>query len=123
MTPLLPRRGDVPGKLKGVDARVVGLQVAPEQLAEHVGQVLQRGEVAGQLALAQVVDQQVTHRSAGDVVAVDQLGAGRLASAGEHPQRRRRVIAEAAQVAQELVEQRVVRAAVQLGADLVGDLV
>ena len=42
---LLPCRGDVPGQLEGADAGVVGFQVGPEQLAEQVGQALQRGEV------------------------------------------------------------------------------
>jgi transposase-like protein len=41
-------------------------------------------EITDQLALAQVVDQQITNRSARDAISVDQLGAGRLADAGEH---------------------------------------
>ena len=72
----------------------MGLQVGPEQFAEVIGEVLQRGEVHRQLAFAQVIDQDVAHRVAGDPVTVDQLFAGRLPASGEHLDRRRRVVAD-----------------------------
>ena len=106
---MLPRGHDVAGQLERVDARVVGLQVGPEQLAEQVGEALQRREVHRRLTLAQVVDQQVAHRPAPDAVAVDQLPAARPATAGEHLERGGRVGAEPAVGAQQLVEQRAVR--------------
>ena len=40
--PLLPCRGDLAGQLEGVDAGMVGLQIGPEQLAQQVGEALQR---------------------------------------------------------------------------------
>jgi len=64
---------------------MVGFQIRPEQLAEQVGEMLQRGEIHRRLTLAQVIDQHVADRAAGDLVAVDQLLARRLAAAGEHP--------------------------------------
>ena len=102
---LLPGGGDVTGKLQGGDAGMVGFQIGPEQLAEQVGQALQRGEVAGELAFGQVVDQHVADRLADDAVPVDQLLAGRLPAAREHPHRCGRIIGKAASV-QELVTQR-----------------
>ena len=87
---------------------MVGLQVGPEQFAEQVGEALQGGEVHRRLALAQVVDQHIPHRSAGDLVAVDQLLAGRLPAAGEHFDRCWRVLAQDAVGAQQLIEQRAV---------------
>ncbi len=106
--PLLPRRGDIAGQLQRVDAGVVGLQIGPEQLAEQVGVALQRGEVHRRLTFAQVVDQHVAHRPAGDPVAVDQLLAAGLPTAGEHLDRGGCVGAEVAVRAQQLVEQRAV---------------
>ena len=85
---------------------MVGLQVRPEQLAEQVSQALQRGEVHRGLPLAEVVDQHVPHRGALDAVAVDQLLAAGLPASGEHLDRRRSVLAQAAAGVQELVEQR-----------------
>ena len=70
---------------------MVRLEIGPEQLAEQVGQALQGGEVAGELAFGQVVDQHVADRLAGDAVTVDQLLTGRLPAAGEHPHRRGRI--------------------------------
>jgi hypothetical protein len=103
---------------------VVGLQIGPEQLAEQVGEVLQGGEVHRRLAFAQIVDEHVAHRAAGDPVAVDQLLAARLPTAGEHLHRRRGVLAEHAVSAQQLVEQRAVRVRLRTGggADAGGDL-
>jgi hypothetical protein len=104
--PLFPRGGDVAWELQGGDAGMVGLQIGPEQLAEQVGEILQRGEIRRRLALAQVIDQHIADRLALDVVAVDQLLARRLPAAGEHPHRRRRAGAECAPGMQQLVEER-----------------
>ena len=68
---LLPCGGDVAGKLEALDAGMAGFQVGPEQLAEQVGEILQGGEVHRWLALAQVADQHVADRLAGDAVPVD----------------------------------------------------
>ena len=84
----------------------VGLQVRPEQLAEQVGVMLQRGEVHRRLPFPQVVDQHVPHRPALDVVAVDQLLTAGLPASGEHLDRRGSVFAPAAAGVQQLVEQR-----------------
>jgi hypothetical protein len=105
---LLPCRGDVAGQLQRIDAGVVRLQIGPEQFPEQVGQPLQGGEVHRRLAFAQVVDQHVAHRPAGDAVAVDQLLAAGLATAGEHFDRGGRVRAEVTVRAQQLIEQRAV---------------
>ena len=86
--PPLPRVGDLGGQLQAVDAGVVGLQVGPEQLAEPVGELLQRGEIQGGLAFFEVVDQQVADRPAGQAVPVDHLFGGGLPAAGEFPQPR-----------------------------------
>jgi hypothetical protein len=110
------------GQLEGVDAGVVGLQVGPEQLAEQVGEALQRGEVHRRLAFAQVVDQNVTHRVAGDLVAVDQLLTGRLPAAGEHLHRGGRVLAQATKAAQQLIEQRAAGMHLGRGTHAGGDL-
>ena len=105
---LLPRRGDVAGQLQRVDAGVVRLEIGPKQFAEQVGQPLQGGEVHRRLAFAQVVDQHVAHRAAGDAVAVDQLLAAGLSTAEEHFDRGGRLRAEVAVRAQQLIEQRAV---------------
>ena len=68
--------------------------------------MLQGGEVHRGLPFAQVVDQHVSHRSAADAVAVDQLLAAGLTAAGEHLDRRGGVLAPAAAGVQQLVEQR-----------------
>ena len=119
---LLPCGGCIAGQLEGADAGMAGLQVGPEQLAEQVGQALQRGEVQGRLPFAQVVDQHVADWLAGDVVAVDQLLACRLPPVGEHPHRRGRVLAEGTPGAQQLVEQRAAGVPVCPGADRGDDL-
>src|SRR5262249_62291726 len=58
--PLLPCRGDIGGQAEGANAGVVQLQIAPEQLAQHIGQVRDGGVVAGDQELTQVVDEKVT---------------------------------------------------------------
>jgi hypothetical protein len=118
--PLLPGSGNIAGQLQRVDAGVMGLQVRPEQLAEQVSVTLQRREVHRRLTLAQVVDQHVAHRPAGDPVAVDQLLAAGLPAAGEHLDRRC-VRAEATVRAQELVEQRAIGVSIGRGAHPLGD--
>jgi hypothetical protein len=119
---LFPRGGDVARELQRRDAGMVGLQVGPEQFAEEVGEMLQRGEVHRRLALAQVVDQHVADRLAGDAVTVDQLLACRLPAAGEDSHRRRRVRAERAPGMQQLVEEGAAGVPVFPGARLGGDL-
>ena len=61
--PLLPRGGRLGGQVQRGDARVMQLEVAPEQPAEHVGELVQGGVVDGGLAFAQVVHQQVPDRA------------------------------------------------------------
>jgi len=120
--PLLPRGGGLAGKFQRVDARVVRLEIGPEQLAEQVGEALQRGEVGGRLALGEVVDEHVTHRSARDAVAIDELrGAGPTATR-EDPERRGRVVAEHAVRPQQLVEQGAPGATLVVAARLAGEL-
>ena len=115
--PLLPGGGDVGGQAQAVDARVVVLQVGPEQLAEHGGQRLQAGVVQRGLAFLQVVHQQVADRAAGQPVAVDQLGGRPLPAGAQLPQRRRGPRPEDAHRVQHPVEQvrRPDRGAVRLG--------
>jgi hypothetical protein len=54
------------------------LEIGPEVPAELLGQRVQAVVVQGGLAFLQVVDQQVTDRAAGELVAVDQLGGASL---------------------------------------------
>jgi hypothetical protein len=61
------------------------LEVAPEQPAQHVGELVQGGVVDGGLAFAQVVHQQVPDRTVFDGVAVDQLLAAQLALGPQRP--------------------------------------
>ena len=119
---LLPRGGDVAGSLQRRDAGMVSFQIGPEQLAEQVGEMLQRGEVHRRLTLAQVIDQHVADRLAGDAIAVDQLLARRLPAAGEYPHRRGRAGAERAPGMQQLVEERAAGMPVRPGARPGGDL-
>jgi hypothetical protein len=58
---------------------MVQFQVAPEEPAQHVGELVHGGVVHGGLAFTQVVHQQVADRAAFDAVAVDQLLAAELA--------------------------------------------
>lgn len=84
---------------------MVGLDVGPEQLAELVGERLQARVVQPRLALTQVVDQQVTHRDAGDLVAVDQLVGTALAFRTERREADGRRIFEDPRLAHDPVEQ------------------
>ena len=100
---------------------MVRLEVGPEQLAEQVGEALQRGEVDRCLALGEVVDEDLAHRAARELVAVDELCAARLAKSREDPQRRRGVVTEHGGVAQQLVEERAPGAPFGLSAHLAGE--
>ncbi|QIZ36452.1 hypothetical protein [Saccharopolyspora sp. ASAGF58] len=71
--PLLPRLRDSGGKPQRVDARVVDLQVTPEQPAEVAGDRPQRGVVQFGGTLGEVLDQQIPDRSGFDPVGVDNL--------------------------------------------------
>ena len=72
------------------DARVMQLQITPEQLAQAQREVLQRRIVDRGLAFPQVFGQQVADGRAFDAVAADQLRRGQLAAGAEGPHRRGR---------------------------------
>ncbi|CAN5281708.1 hypothetical protein BH24GEM2_BH24GEM2_06310 [soil metagenome] len=97
--PLLPGIGNLTGEPEVLDARVMGLDVCPEQLAEEVGQRLQARVVQGGLTLAQVLHQKVTHRSVDDAVPVDQLLRGVLPTGAAPADQGRRLRLEYAQLA------------------------
>lgn len=59
---------------------MVALQVAPEQVGQHLGVVDQGAVVQDGGSLGDVVDKHVADRTVGDRVAVDQLGRGELAA-------------------------------------------
>ena len=101
---------------------MVRLEIGPEQLAEQVGEALQRGKVDRYLALGEVVDEDVAHRSARELIAVDELCAARLATSREDPERRRGVVTEHGDVAQQLVKQRAPGPPLALAAHLAGEL-
>ena len=103
--PLLPRGGRLGGQVQRGDARVVKLEVAPEQPAQRVRELVQGGVVDSGLTFAQVVHQQVPDRAAGDGVAIDQLLAAELAL-GLQRLPGRGGIAEDARGPQQLVEVR-----------------
>ncbi len=79
---LLPASCHLVGKVQRVDAGLVQLQVPPEQQHQFAGQLADRGVVHPGLALVQVVDQEVPHRDARDLVAVDELLDAELAPSG-----------------------------------------
>ena len=84
----LPRLGDLVGQVKGVDARVVPLDVGPEgarQLAGEAGQgvVVQRGA-----AFVEVADEHAADLPAGDAVVVDQFRGRPLAAPQRGPEGR-----------------------------------
>ena len=84
---------------------MVQLEVAPEEPAQHVGELVQGGVVDSGLAFAQVVHQQVPDRAAFDAVAVDQLPAAELALGLQRPPGRGS-LAEDPRGPQQLVEVR-----------------
>jgi hypothetical protein len=104
--PLPPCGDDSGGQAQGIDAGVVELEVLPEPIAQVVGEVPEAVVVQPRLALPQVVHQQLTHRPAGELVAVDQLLGGALAAGAQLPQPRRGLVAEDPQPTQHLVEDR-----------------
>ena len=75
-TPDLVVPSDLRGKAQAVDAGVVAFQVFPEHVAQGRGQRTQAAVVQRRLSFSQVVHEQVTHRLAGELVAVDELFAG-----------------------------------------------
>jgi len=101
---------------------MVGLEVFPEELAEQVGEVLQRGEVERTLAFSEIVDEHVAHRGAGNIVAVDELRTARPATSREHPERPRRVLPEGAALTQCLVEERASGVPLSVATHLAGEL-
>lgn len=64
---------------------MVEFQVAPEQPAQHVGELVQGGVVNSGLAFAQIVHQQIPDGAAFDAVAADQLLAAELALGLQRP--------------------------------------
>jgi hypothetical protein len=92
--PLLPRGRDLRRQVQAANAGVVVLEVGPEVPPELLGQGVQAPVVQGGLAFLQVVDQQVTDRAAGQLVAVDQLGRAALPDGQQLGQRGWRVRAE-----------------------------
>jgi hypothetical protein len=95
----------------------MGLEVLPEELPEKVGELLQGGVVDRRLPFAQVADQEVADRGAGQVVLADELGGGELALEPrvEHAQRRRRARREQARRVQQRVEADALAAAAVAG--------
>jgi hypothetical protein len=90
---------------------VVAFQVSPEQPAEAERQIPQGRVVEHRLAFAQVGDQDVADRAAGNPVAVDQLGRAELTGGAERPEGRGCVRGEHAHLVQQLVEpHRLIRA-------------
>jgi hypothetical protein len=103
--PLLPRVGDLGRQTKTVEARVMALEVGPEQIAQVVGERFQAGVIQDWLAFPQVVDQQVPDGAADQLVAVDHLLRCALPRGAQLPQRRRGVGPEHAHCVQHPVEQ------------------
>jgi hypothetical protein len=71
--PLFPTGRGLVGQVQALDARVMPLQVGPEQVAQEVREGFQAGVVQRGLAFPQVVHQQVADRAAGQGVSVDEL--------------------------------------------------
>ncbi len=99
-----PGGGDRGCQAQRVDPGMMRLEIGPEQPAERVGQPDQRDVVEADLAFAQVVDEQITYRLAGDATTIDQLLDGELPVGCEGAQVRCRVRAEHPGRAQQLVE-------------------
>jgi hypothetical protein len=87
--PFLPAAGHLIGEVEGIEAGLVELEVSPEEQHQLGGQLSERGVVHGGLALVEVIDEQVPHRPADHLVAVDELLHGQLAAAAGRPDRRR----------------------------------
>jgi hypothetical protein len=84
---VLPGGGGLGVQPQGADARVVGLKVLPEHLAQSEGQGPQARVVQLRLTFPQVGDEQVTDRPAGQIVAVDQFPDRDLPLGGEDAHR------------------------------------
>ena len=78
---------DLGGQVQRGDAGMVQFEVAPEEPAQDVGELVQGGVVDSGLAFAQVVHQQVPDGAAFDAVAIDQLLAAELALGLQRPPR------------------------------------
>ena len=89
--PLLPRGGDLGCQVQAVDAGMVAFEVFPERVPQVRGEAAQAAVVQRRCAFAQIVHQQVTNRSAGQVEPVDELGGTALTGAAQLPQACRRV--------------------------------
>ena len=105
---LFPGRGGIAGQLEGARCRDGGLPGRPRTAcrAGRPGAAARRSPPTPAVR----ADSRPARRGlAGRLsVTVDQLLAGRLPAAGEHPHRRRRILAERAPGTQQLVEQRAV---------------
>ena len=87
---------------------MVQLEILPEPLAQVVGQSPEAVVVQSGLAFAQVVHEQVADGPASELVSVDQLAGGLLASGAQLPQPGWSPVTEDPQFVQYLVEQRAV---------------
>src|SRR5271157_4327268 len=102
--PLLPAGRCRRGQAERADAGMAEFQVAPEQLAQEMGDRPQGRVVRRELPFAEVVRQQLADRPALDAVLADQLGRGELAAGGEHPDAGRSFRREHPGCPQQLVE-------------------
>jgi hypothetical protein len=107
----LPRPGDRGFQPERVDAGVVDLQVPPEQPANGVGDVAQRGVVEVGRAFGEVLHQQVPDRSALDAGLVDDLLDAAAPFDPQRPEPRWRAGRQHAGLLEQRVEQRPARAA------------
>lgn len=76
-----PAPGDITAQMQGVDARLVQLQIPPEQQHELGGELTDGRVVQPRLTFLQVVHEHVTHRLAFDLIPVDEFGDRQLATA------------------------------------------
>ena len=84
----LPCLGDLAGQVKGIDARVVPLDVGPEGARQFAGEAGQGLVVQCGAAFVKVSDEHVADRAAGDAVVVDQFRGCPLAAPLRGPQGR-----------------------------------
>lgn len=98
---LFPAVGHLVGQVQGIDAGVVEFQVPPEQQHQFRGEPADRVVVQTRGPVVEVVDEQVAHRPAGDVIAVDHFLDAELAPAACRVDRRLAVGAQNAFLAQE----------------------
>jgi hypothetical protein len=106
--PRLRHRGLQPQR---IDAGVMDLQVPPEQPADGVGDMPQRGVVEVGCAFGEVLHQQVPHGPALDTVPVDDLLDAAPPFDPQRPQPRWCAGGQHASVPQQRIEQRPARAA------------